>query len=142
MSANAFEDAARARKVIAILGVLPTGKTQIENDLLATMLETLSAEQRAVYEVLAGVKVCSAETWRLVMAAVRGRHVPGDGGQFEARDLRRPDFGDVLRRQHRVHPDLPPERAPNGCVPCAALMDSLNQAFDAGVTAAVRAVGL
>lgn len=140
--ASAFAEAARAKKVIALLGVLPAGKSQAENDLLAVFVESLSTHQRQAYEVVAGVKKSSDETWRMVAAAIRARHVSGDGGAFERRDLRRPDFTRVLERQHRFHPDLPPERAPNGCVPCAVLRDALDEAFGAGVTAAVRAVGL
>jgi hypothetical protein len=141
---NAHEDAARARKVVQLLGVIPAGRTQGENDVLALFLESLSHHQRAVYELLADLKhPASDTTWGLVIAAVRARHVPGDGGAIDRhRDLRRPDFGPAVARQHRVHPDLPPERAPNGCVPCAALQDALDAAFDAGVTATIRAVGL
>jgi hypothetical protein len=140
---SAFAETARARKVVALLRVVPQGRTQIENDFIALFLESLTSQQRAVFDVLANLKnPASDETWRMTIAAVRARHVPGDGGSLERRDLPRPDFSDAIRRQHRVHPDLPPERAPNGCVACLALADTLNRAFDDGVTAAVRAVGL
>ena len=136
----AFAEAARAKKVVALLLVLPAGRTQIENDMIALLAESFTAHQRGVYEVLAGVNKCSDTTWAMVVAAVRARHFPGDGGAIDRRtDIRRPDFSAAIAKNHRAHYYRDEDRP---CVPCDVMRDSLNQAFDQGVTAAIRAVGL
>jgi hypothetical protein len=140
MGASGFEEAARARKVISLLGVIPTGRSQVENDLVAQFLDSLSPPQRQVYEILAGLKhTASQTTWDMVIGAVRARHVPGDGGAIDRQqDIRRPDYAAVAREEfHPAHRQLF-----QTCAACRRLIDTLEQAFDAGVTAAVRAVGL
>lgn len=141
MTTNPYEDSARARKVIQLLSVIPAGRTQAENDLIALLFEGLDAKQRGVYEVLADLKhPASDETWRQTLSAVRARHVPGDGGAIDRRtDVRRPDFSAAIAKNHRAHYYRDEDRA---CVPCQVLEDSLNAAFDQGVSAAIRAVGL
>jgi len=139
MAANGFEDAARARKVISILGILPPTRSQAQNDLLATFLEHLTPPQRDVYGLLAGCKTAPSDTtWGMVVAAIRARHFSGDGAAIDVKqDVRRPDFAETGRKAHRAH-----YQKPGRCVACEVLLDVLNQTFDAGVTAAVRAVGL
>jgi hypothetical protein len=140
MTTNPHEEVARARKVISILGVIPTGRSQAENDLVAQFLESLSPPQRQVYEILAGLRhTASQATWDLVISAVRARHVPGDGGAIDRQqDLRRPDYAAVAHDEfHPAHKQLF-----ETCAACRRLICTLDQAFDAGVTAAVRAVGL
>jgi hypothetical protein len=137
---NPHEEAARARKVISLLGVVPAGRTQAENDLVAQFMKSLSPSQRQVYEILAGLKhAASQTTWDMVIAAVRARHVPGDGGAIDRQqDLRRPDYAAMVQDEfHPAHKQLF-----ETCAACKRLIGSLDQAFDAGVTAAVRAVGL
>jgi hypothetical protein len=138
---NPYEDSARARKVIALMGVVPQTRTQAQNDMVALFLESLSQAQRDVYGVLAGCKTPPSETtWEMVVATVRARHVPGDGDSLDVRsEVKRPDFSETVRKAHRAHYQRSEGQR---CVACDVLTDVLNQTFDAGVTAAVRAVGL
>ena len=138
MIGNPHEEHARAKKVIALLSVIPATRTQAENDLLALFLESLNQKQRNVFAVLAPCNDPSPTTWEMVVAAVRARHVPGDGGAIDRHtDIRRPDFTDTIRKAHRAH-----YQKPGRCVACEVLGDVLNRTFDDGVTTALRAVGL
>lgn len=138
---NGFEDAARARKVISILGILPPTRSQAQNDLLATFLETLPTAQRDVYGLLAGCKTAPSDTtWGMVVEAVRARHVPGDGGAMDVRsEIKKPDFIADARQQfhsaaHRYRADQ--------CPRCERIGKALSDAFDLGMTTTIRAVGL
>lgn len=137
---NGYADANRAKKVIAILAVLPPTKTQMENDVLALFLEALTQPQRDVYGLLAGCKSNpSPTTWGLVVAAVRARHVPGDGGSVDWKaEVKRPDFAAIVQEQFHTGHKLPPEQ----CSRCERLARFGDEAFDAGLAQAVRAVGL
>lgn len=73
MSASRFEENARARKVLAILAVVPTGETSAENRIIAEFLAALSAPERALFAKIAKVNAPSEETWRQVISAVLAR---------------------------------------------------------------------
>lgn len=138
---NPYEDTARAKKVIAILGVLPPTRSQAQNDLLATFLEQLPTAQRDVYGLLAGCKTAPSDTtWGMVVAAVRARHVPGSGEAMDIRaEVKKPDFDADARQQfhspaHRYRADQ--------CPRCERIGRALSDAFDLGMTTTIRAVGL
>lgn len=78
MTASPFEEAGRARKVMAILKVVPTGDSSTENGIVADFLAGLSVPERAVFAKLAKVRSPSDETWRLVIEAVRARKPVGE----------------------------------------------------------------
>lgn len=137
---NGYEDAARAKKVIAILSILPPTRSEAQNDLLAMFLDGLPQPQRNVYGLLAGCKTNPSETtWELVVAAVRARHTPGDGASMDWKaEVKRPDFAQLVREQFHVGHKLPPDQ----CSRCERLARFGNEAFDAGMTQTIRAVGL
>lgn len=110
------EDTARNRKVVALLNVLPIGRTQAENDLISLLVESFTALQRGAFEQLAGVRKCSDTTWHQVSTVIQARHVPGDGGSAPDRKLLATRYSFATQAER--------------------------DAFDAGVTAACRAVGL
>lgn len=68
-----FEAAARSKKVIALLGVVPTGETSDQNRIIAEFLTGLSVPERAIFAKSAKVNAPSAETWQQVIDAVRAR---------------------------------------------------------------------
>lgn len=70
---SAFERAARSRKVLALLAVVPTVETARENQVVVEFLAGLSAADRAVFAGLAKVNAPSEETWRELVAAVSAR---------------------------------------------------------------------
>ena len=73
-----FEDAARSRKVAAILAVVPTGETTDQNRIIAEFLIGLSVPERAIFAKAARVNAPSAETWQQVVDAVRARKPIGE----------------------------------------------------------------
>lgn len=137
---NGWEDAARAKKVIAILSILPPTRSEAQNDLLAMFLENLPVPQRDVYGLLAGCKTKPSDTtWGLVVAAVRARHTPGDGASLDWKaEVKRPDFGQLVREQFHTGHKLPPEQ----CSRCERLTRFANECFDTGMTQTIRAVGI
>ncbi len=70
---NPHEEAARSRKVLAILSVVPTGETSEQNRIIAEFLAALSVPERAIFAKKAKVNAPSKETWDLVLSAVRAR---------------------------------------------------------------------
>jgi hypothetical protein len=70
---NAFAEAARAKKVVAILNAIPTGRTAAENAKIAAYFFSLSPEERKSFADHVGVNVPSEETWTKVCEALRAR---------------------------------------------------------------------
>lgn len=70
---NAFAEAARARRVVAFLNAIPTGRTAAENLKIAAYFSALSPEERKSFADHVGVNVPSEETWAKVCEALRAR---------------------------------------------------------------------
>lgn len=70
---NAYEAAARARKVAAIMATVPHGKDAAEVAVIASWLESFRADDIARFAAAAGVKVPSETTWAEVVKTVRAR---------------------------------------------------------------------
>ena len=77
-SENHFQEAARSRKVLAILAVVPTGETTFQNESIAAFLLGLSVEDRNGFAFEAQVNAPSDETWRQVVAGVLAREPIGE----------------------------------------------------------------
>ena len=75
---NQFQEAARSRKVLAILAVVPTGETTFQNESIAAFLLGLSVEDRDAFAAEAHVNAPSDETWRQVVAGVLARKPIGE----------------------------------------------------------------
>lgn len=75
MSVSVHEHLARARKVMAIVVVIPAGVDEEENALIADALGRLSKHERRVVAAAAKVNEPSDETWRLVVEQV-GKRAP------------------------------------------------------------------
>lgn len=70
---NPREEAARSRKVLAMLDKTPIGRTPEENAIIAEWLAALSVPERAIWAAGAGCRSPSETTWRQLIAAVRER---------------------------------------------------------------------
>jgi hypothetical protein len=73
MAANPFAAAARARKVAALLAIIPAGSTPREREAVADTLAGFSPADRARFAAHAGVNAPSPETWSMLVDAVRAR---------------------------------------------------------------------
>lgn len=71
-----FEITARAEKVAKIAALVPRRFTSSRNNAARTAarMERFTAEQRDRWAVAAGAHPASAETWAMVVAAVRVRY--------------------------------------------------------------------
>lgn len=73
MKTNPWEEAARTKKVLAILSRIPSGATLAKVEATADWLEGLCQEDRDALAAAAGVKPPSPETWDRVVEAARSR---------------------------------------------------------------------
>jgi hypothetical protein len=76
VTTNAFEAAARARKVAKLLAVVPFPRDRVGIEASAAALSVASPRDRHWLAQLAGVSVPSDTTWTALVEAVRARH-PG-----------------------------------------------------------------
>ncbi len=71
---NPYVEAARTRKVLALLAAVPSG----DNAALAERLAGFSERERTIFATGAGCKPPSEETWSQLVKVVRGRRAIED----------------------------------------------------------------
>jgi hypothetical protein len=70
---SAYEDAARVRKVLRILSLVPHGETPAAVAAIADKLASFTPAQRTVFAARAQQKPPSDATWALLVATARKR---------------------------------------------------------------------